>query len=202
MTIDEAYNILNANREDPIEYIKSIWKKLTLKYHPDKNFGISEELNAEYIKRFKIATEAWKYLQIHHIQFYPKYSDNTSSQSYNKGRRQSSESTNSGSYCTSDFFSNSAGSTSSFSSSTSSREFNQTGSNSTRNNNRQSRDLYYHYSEPSNIKCDKCGIVKKRDMYSKNMIRKRKFIRINNHLAKQTGGQKRSAFIVCNICTK
>ena len=58
MTIHEAYAILELNDGDSFEEIKKSYRKLALKYHPDRNQGSSE---AE--EKFKLINDAYEYLQ-------------------------------------------------------------------------------------------------------------------------------------------
>lgn len=177
MIIEEAYDILGASSSNSFDEIKAKWKRISLIYHPDKNYGISDQLKSYYTRVFTNSTNAWDFLKINHIQTFPTNSDQPNNNNENS---QSEDTSTSESSYNSDNINNS-------------RRFN-------RENERPSRDLYCHYSEPSHIKCDKCGIVKRRNNFSKNMTRKRKYIKINNHLARQTGGPIKSAFIICKNC--
>ncbi len=57
MTDREAYSILGLNYGEPFEVIKKAYRKLALKYHPDRNGGSKE---AE--KKFKEINNAYEYL--------------------------------------------------------------------------------------------------------------------------------------------
>ena len=52
------YDILKVNKNTSIEDIKKAYRKLSLKYHPDKNIGDKEESS----KKFKEISEAYQIL--------------------------------------------------------------------------------------------------------------------------------------------
>jgi len=58
MTKRDYYEVLGIGRETPVDEIKKAYRKLALKYHPDKNPGDKE---AE--EKFKEATEAYEVLR-------------------------------------------------------------------------------------------------------------------------------------------
>ena len=57
MTIHEAYAILELNDGDSLEEIKKSYRRLALKYHPDRN---RESKDAE--EKFKQINDAYEYL--------------------------------------------------------------------------------------------------------------------------------------------
>ena len=60
------YKILNVKKTDTLDEIKKQYRKLCLKYHPDKTFWLPEKTRKEYEEKFKEITLAFKYLSIHH----------------------------------------------------------------------------------------------------------------------------------------
>ncbi len=58
MTEHEAYSILELNDGESFDAIKKAYRKLALKYHPDRNHGSKE---AE--EKFKQINDAYEYLE-------------------------------------------------------------------------------------------------------------------------------------------
>ena len=54
----DYYEILGVPKSAPLSDIKAAYRKLAMKYHPDKNPG-----NAEAEQKFKEATEAYEILR-------------------------------------------------------------------------------------------------------------------------------------------
>jgi len=57
------YNILGLKSTATIEEIKKKYKKLALKYHPDRNAGQPENVINEATERFKVINHAYSYLR-------------------------------------------------------------------------------------------------------------------------------------------
>ena len=50
--LDECYNLLEISKETPMDNIKKQYRKLSLKYHPDKNID-NEEWAEKMFKEFE-----------------------------------------------------------------------------------------------------------------------------------------------------
>ena len=57
MSTKDYYDVLGVSRDSDASSLKSAYRKLAMKYHPDKNHGDS---NAE--KKFKEVSEAYEIL--------------------------------------------------------------------------------------------------------------------------------------------
>lgn len=66
------YQILNINRDASIEQIKKAYKKLALKYHPDRNIDNNKKKEAE--QKFKDIVEAYSILSNENLR--KKYDNN------------------------------------------------------------------------------------------------------------------------------
>ncbi len=66
-TLLESYDLLECKPSATVNEIKSAYKKLTLKYHPDKNPHDSENLKQIYIYNFHKLTKA-KEIVLNHLE--------------------------------------------------------------------------------------------------------------------------------------
>lgn len=60
MNIDQCYTILELSRNATLTYLKANYRRLVLKYHPDRNNGDSTQ--------FKLIQEAYETLSKHLLQ--------------------------------------------------------------------------------------------------------------------------------------
>ncbi|MGI0061845.1 MAG: DnaJ domain-containing protein, partial [Nitrosotalea sp.] len=60
MNLSKCYEVLGVTPGSPLKEIKNAYRKLALKYHPDKNLSEKDD------KRFKLIIDAYKTLLNHH----------------------------------------------------------------------------------------------------------------------------------------
>lgn len=59
LTKENPYEILGVSKDDNIKDIKRIWKRLSIKYHPDRHVDISTEQQKKFEELSKIINGAW-----------------------------------------------------------------------------------------------------------------------------------------------
>jgi len=72
----DPYIILGISKNASFNEIKKAYKKIALKYHPDKHYNESNELNMMYSEKFNEATEAYNSLINENENIFENFNDN------------------------------------------------------------------------------------------------------------------------------
>ena len=60
MSSKDLYSILGVSKDASAEDLKKAWRKLSLKYHPDKVHYLGEEVQKAAHEKFQKVNEAWE----------------------------------------------------------------------------------------------------------------------------------------------